>query len=271
MKQRLDQILVERNLAESRSKAEALIMSGVVWVDGVRRDKPGFYIKDTTDVQIESPPQYVSRAGEKLASANRKFGVNFTDAVVLDVGSSTGGFTDYALQNGAARVYAVDVGKHQLHEKLHGDERVVVMEQTDIRDHTPALRQGGQSFDAAQDRHAARNTQHVSNTELQFEAPDIVTIDVSFISLRNILPAVTTLVSSDVHIIAMCKPQFEAGIKDATKHKGVIKNDRLRRDILKQFETWLKQNGFVVQDKADSIVKGAKGNMERFYLLKLSS
>lgn len=276
MKHRLDQLLVHKGLAESRSKAESLIMSGAVFVDGVRRDKPGWYTKETVDIHVQSPPQYVSRAGEKLASANQKFNIDFSSMTVLDVGSSTGGFTDYALQHGAAKVYAVDVGTNQLHEKLRADPRIVIMEQTDIRDVVPVGRQ-----------HATRNhtsprlrvagTQHATDSKFQIpnsmslpELTDIATIDVSFISLRAVLPYVAQCVKKDGVIIAMCKPQFEAGVKDATKHKGVIKNDRLRRDILKKFELWLKQNGFLVRDKADSEVAGAKGNKERFYLLTVA-
>lgn len=238
MKQRLDHILVEKGLAESRSQAEALIMSGVVFVDGVRRDKPGFHTEKTADIYVQSPPQYVSRAGAKLASANNKFNLDFRGAVVLDVGSSTGGFSDYAVQQGAGKVYAVDVGTNQLHEKLRADDRVVVMERTDIREASLP------------------------------ERADIGVVDVSFISLRAVLPYVAHHITPGGYIIAMCKPQFEAGVKDATKHKGIIKNDRLRRDILKRFDLWLTHTGFAVRDKADSNVKGAKGNVERFYLIQ---
>lgn len=233
-------------------------MSGAVFVDGVRRDKPGWYTKETADIHVQSPPRYVSRAGEKLASANQKFNIDFSGMTVLDVGSSTGGFTDYALQHGAAKVYAVDVGTNQLHEKLRSDPRVAIMEQTDIRDVL-----SGHSERGSESRKQSPDSKFLS------ELTDIAMIDVSFISLRAILSYVAQCVKKDGAIIAMCKPQFEAGIKDATKHKGVIKNDRLRRDILKKFELWLKQNGFLVRDKADSEVAGAKGNKERFYLLKV--
>jgi 23S rRNA (cytidine1920-2'-O)/16S rRNA (cytidine1409-2'-O)-methyltransferase len=238
MKQRLDQALVERGWAESRTRAQALIMSGAVYVEGRRCDKPGWRITDEAEAYVEPGPRYVSRAGEKLASANDKFGLGFVGARVLDVGASTGGFSDYALQQGAASVYAVDTGTNQLHEKLRANESLVVMVKSDIRD-------------------------------VELPGPvDIAMVDVSFISLRQVLPNVAQHVKSRGYIIAMCKPQFEAGVMEATKHNGVIKNDRLRRDILKQFETWLRQNGFMVIDKADSGIKGAKGNVERFYLLE---
>jgi 23S rRNA (cytidine1920-2'-O)/16S rRNA (cytidine1409-2'-O)-methyltransferase len=252
MKQRLDRLLVDNDLARSRHQAQGLIMSGQVWVDGVRRDKPGFFASQTADIQVELPPRYVSRAGDKLAAANQKFGLDFTDKIVLDVGASTGGFTDYALQNGAERVYAVDVGTHQLHEKLRGHERVVLMEKTDIRQLSSEQNQS--QF-------------WVPGFPFQFAPADMAMVDVSFISLRQVLLPVVEVLQPGAPIIAMCKPQFEAGAREATKHKGVIKNDRLRRDILKQFEAWLAQNGLFVRDKADSEVTGAKGNVERFYLL----
>lgn len=237
MKKRLDQLLFERGLSDSRSKASALIMSGNVYVEGVRRDKPGWQVVDDTTITIKESPQYVSRAGQKLASANEKLKLDMHGKTVLDIGSSTGGFSDYCLQNGAQKIYAVDVGTHQLHERLRNDPRVVVMEQTDIR-----------------------------NAQLP-EKVDIVVADVSFISLRQIIPVIGRFIKPDGSILVMCKPQFEAGAAEASKHKGVIKNDTLRRRILKDFEDWLKQHGYRVRGKADSEVSGSKGNIERFYLL----
>jgi 23S rRNA (cytidine1920-2'-O)/16S rRNA (cytidine1409-2'-O)-methyltransferase len=157
---------------------------------------------------------------------------------VLDIGSSTGGFTDFALQNGAERVYAVDVGTNQLDGRLRGNEKIVLMEKTDIR--------------------AVRSLP---------EKVDIVLADVSFISLRKILPGIANLLRPSAQIVAMVKPQFEADKQTASKHKGVIKNDRIRREILKDFEQWSREY-FVIDDKADSGVAGAKGNVERFYLLR---
>jgi 23S rRNA (cytidine1920-2'-O)/16S rRNA (cytidine1409-2'-O)-methyltransferase len=166
-----------------------------------------------------------------------KLHLNFTDMVVLDVGSSTGGFTDYALQHGARWVIAVDAGTDQLHPSLHGHPSIELHEQTDIRD-MPALS----------------------------ELPDVVVIDASFISLREILPAIAQLSGAKTQIIAMCKPQFEVSGNEQ-KHKGIIKNDRMRRAILKDFESWA-QRLFVVVDKADSSVAGTYGNRERFYDLR---
>lgn len=236
IKRRLDQKLVQLGLAETRSQAESYIRLGVVAVNGQVITKAGYFVDDTAQIQLRMTAQYVSRAGLKLASVAQQFKLDFRSKVVLDVGSSTGGFTDFALQHGARNVIAVDVGTDQLHPKLRTDDRIELHEQTDIRD-IPQLS----------------------------EPADIVVIDVSFISLRLVLPAVHRLIGQKALVVAMLKPQFEAG--DAAKHKGVIKNDKLRRDIMKDFETWLKRS-FVVRDKADSAVAGTKGNQERFYLLQ---
>jgi 23S rRNA (cytidine1920-2'-O)/16S rRNA (cytidine1409-2'-O)-methyltransferase len=232
---RLDQLLVQKGLVPSRSQAESWIKLGKVLVDGKPNTKPGYFLSADAKVELKAEEQYVSRAGLKLASVAELLKLNFTNKVVLDVGSSTGGFTDYALRHGARKVIAVDVGTDQLHPSLRGHKRIELHEQTDIRD----------------------------MTELS-EAPDIVVIDVSFISLREILPHVATLSTPNTLIAAMLKPQFEAG--GQSKHKGVIKNDSVRRDILRDFEAWAK-NVFVVRDKRDSEVAGSKGNRERFYLL----
>jgi 23S rRNA (cytidine1920-2'-O)/16S rRNA (cytidine1409-2'-O)-methyltransferase len=237
MKQRLDQTLVEKGLALTRSKAEAMIMAGLVKVDGKLVDKAGYFVKPEVPIAITERPQYVGRGGEKLESVADTLKLDFRGKVVLDVGSSTGGFTDYALQHGATKVYAVDVGRGQLDYKLRMDERVVVMERTDIR-----------------------------NVAELPEKIDMVVIDVSFISLRLILPAVARLIDKKTQVIAMAKPHFEADYVTASKHKGVIKNQKIRREILKNVEVFL-QDKFVIVAKADSLVKGRKGNQERFYLL----
>lgn len=238
MKQRLDQTLVTLQLVPTRSQAESFIKLGQVTVNKKTVTKPGTTVTDTDVIELHATEQYVSRAGLKLASIAKTLQLNFKDSVVLDVGSSTGGFTDYALQHGAAYIIAVDVGTDQLHPTLLGDPKIELHERTDIRD------------------------MH------QLSRPvNIVVIDVSFISLREVLPHIKTLIPQGAVIAAMVKPQFEAG--NSAKHKGVIKNDRMRRDILHDFESWVK-NHFVVVDKADSDVAGAKGNRERFYLLKKS-
>jgi 23S rRNA (cytidine1920-2'-O)/16S rRNA (cytidine1409-2'-O)-methyltransferase len=182
-----------------------------------------------------SSGEYVSRAGEKLAGAAVRLNLNFKNKIVLDVGSSTGGFTQYALGRGAAKVIAVDLGTNQLHPSLRLDPRLELHEKTDIR----TFKTGDQ--------------------------PDIILIDVSFISLRQVLPAIVNLSGTNTQIAAMVKPQFEASTKDL--NKGVIKNDSIRRQVFKDFEQWAKKY-FIIQAKADSEVPGARGNRERFYLLK---
>lgn len=235
MKQRLDKLMVQQKLAATRSEAESWIKLGRVRVNGKLVQKAGEFVADDSIVKLDAPERYVSRAGLKLASVAKALNLDFTDKIVLDVGSSTGGFTDYALQHGAQKVIAVDVGTDQMHPKLRGDARVELYEKTDIRGFTPS------------------------------STPDVVVIDVSFVSLRDILPSVAKVISSDTFVAAMVKPQFEAG-RGQLGNSGVVKNDSARRQILKDFEMWSKRY-FVVQNKADSEVSGASGNLERFYLL----
>lgn len=242
---RLDNALVRRGLVASRSQAESWIKLGKVLVDNRSVTKPGFLVSETIAITLDTLEQYVSRAGLKLASVAKVLELDFTDAVVLDVGSSTGGFTDYVLRHGAKKVYAVDVGTDQLHSSLRSDLRIELYEKTDIRDVTV----GGDS--------------KVSLAVY----PDIIVIDVSFISLRDILPHLAQgLTDKNTQIVAMVKPQFEAGRHQV--NKGVIKNDTVRRVILKDFEAWAKKL-FSIRAKADSEVSGSKGNKERFYLLSI--
>ena len=237
MKQRLDIDMVRRGLVASRSEAESWIRLGKVRVNGQVASRAGQFIDESYDVKLATTERYVSRAGLKLASVAKRFNVVFTDATVLDVGSSTGGFTDYALQHGARKVYAIDVGTDQLHPSLHANPKIELHEKTDIRDFTP-------------------------DTPI-----DIVVIDVSFISIREILPHIASIITPASAVLAMVKPQFEAGKQQI--NKGVIKNDSTRREILRDFETWAKQY-FLIVDKADSEVAGSKGNKERFYHLVLA-
>lgn len=237
MRARLDQYLVKLGLVRTRSQAESYIKLGDVKVNGSMVTKPGFPVGSNDRVELMAAEQYVSRAALKLASVAELFNLDFQDKIVLDVGSSTGGFTDYALRHGARKVIAVEVGTDQLHRSLHGHPRIELHEKTDIRE--------------------------VKQLSAQ---PDIVVADVSFISLRQILPNVAVLSTPNTRLVMMVKPQFEAA-ESSLKHKGVIKNDAMRRDILKDFETWAKQR-FIIVDKADSAVSGAKGNRERFYLMR---
>lgn len=238
LKRRLDAELTARGLVSSRSQAESWIKLGKVTVDGKVITKSGHFVTENSDIKLTASEQYVSRAGLKLASVAKLLGVRFKDAVVLDVGSSTGGFTDYSLQHGAKKVFAVDVGTDQLHPSLRGHKQIELHEKTDIRDFIPS------------------------------ETPDIIVIDVSFISLREILPHLAKNVAGpNTQIMAMVKPQFEAGRHQT--NKGVIKNDSVRRQILKDFEDFARDL-FVIKDKRDSEVAGSKGNRERFYLLTLN-
>lgn len=251
MKQRLDAYLASHKLVPSRSQAESAIKLGTVTVNGKVAKKSGLFVSDKDEVKLHESERYVSRAGLKLASVAQLLKLDFRGKTVLDVGSSTGGFTDYALQHGAAKVYAVDVGTDQLHPSLQGHPRIELREKTDIRDVKLA------PFSEAVDKPVV----------ILPSAPDIVVIDVSFISLREILPTIAQLITPKSQVAAMLKPQFEAG-KHQT-NKGVIKNDAVRRQILRDFEAWAKRY-FMVQDKRDSDVAGAKGNQERFYLLTRS-
>lgn len=252
MKQRLDVALVQRKLVATRSAAENWIRLGKVTVNGRVVARSGHFVDDTSDVKLTATERYVSRAGLKLASVADKQSVVFAGKIVLDVGSSTGGFTDYALQHGASRVIAVDVGTEQLHPKLRKDRRVELHEKTDIRE----FRISNIEF---------RDDNRTSNIEHRISPIDIVVIDVSFISLREILPHICTLIDTKSIVLAMLKPQFEAGRSQVSK--GVIKNNTIRRQILRDFESWVKQY-YVIDDKADSQVAGAHGNQERFYKLK---
>ena len=237
MKARLDIELAKRGLTQSRSQAENLIRLGQIEVDGRIASKSGQPVGPDSIIKLLASERYVSRAGLKLASVAANFKIDFTDKVVLDIGSSTGGFTDYALQHGASKVISVDVGTDQLHPSLRSDERIELHEKTDIRD-------------------------FVTDQTI-----DIIVGDVSFISLREILPHVAkNLMQPSTQLVAMVKPQFEAGRGQV--NKGVIKNDKVRRQILADFEEW-SQRYFVVRDKRDSDVAGQKGNVERFYLLAI--
>ena len=238
MKQRLDKALVERGLATTRSQADNFIRLGYVFLNKKIVQKSGTMVSDSDEIKLEKKETYVSRAGLKLASVAEYFHLNFQDKIVLDIGSSTGGFTDYSLRHGAKKVFAVDVGTDQLHPSLRSNPKIALYEKTDIRD-----------FYAD-------------------EAIDIIVGDVSFISLREILPHVAeNLMNTNTILVAMVKPQFEAGRHQV--NKGIIKNDKVRRQILSDFEDWAKKY-FVVLDKKDSEVAGSKGNLERFYKLKLA-
>ncbi len=234
-KTRLDVLLVERGLQESRQKAQATIMSGLVFVNGQRVDKPGAQVPPEAAVEIRGNAlRYVSRGGLKLEKAMSLWPICLAGEVCMDVGASTGGFTDCMLQNGAVKVYAVDVGYGQLAWKLRSDPRVVCLERT--------------------------NARYLSR-ELIPEAPAFASIDVSFISLRLILPAVAAVLREGGEAVCLIKPQFEAG-KDKVGKKGVVREPAVHLEVLERFLGHAKENHFTVQDITYSPIRGPEGNLE---------
>lgn len=241
MKERLDVLVAGRGLAPSREKAKAMIMAGEILVDGQREDKPGTAFPDTVEITVKGNPlPYVSRGGLKLAKAVECFGLDLKGKLCMDVGSSTGGFTDCMLQNGASGVYSVDVGHGQLAWKLREDPRVVCMERTNIRYVTP---------------------------EDIGEAPAFVSVDVSFISLNKILIPVRQLMAEEAEMVCLIKPQFEAGREKVGK-KGVVRDPSVHRDVIRQVALYAAGNGFRLLDLEFSPVKGPEGNIEYLLYLK---
>lgn len=240
-KERLDILLVSRGLAPSREKAKAIIMSGIVYVDGNKEDKAGTTFPDNVDIQVKgSTLKYVSRGGLKLEKAMNEFGLRLDDCVCMDVGSSTGGFTDCMLQNGAVKVYAVDVGHGQLDWKLRNDDRVVCMEKTNIRYVTP------DDID---------------------DVLDFASIDVSFISLTKVLLPVRELLKPEGRIVCLIKPQFEAGREKVGK-KGVVRDKKVHEEVIDMVVEYAKSIELHPLKLDFSPVKGPEGNIE--YLLYLT-
>ncbi|MCR4442240.1 MAG: TlyA family RNA methyltransferase [Peptococcaceae bacterium] len=234
-KERLDQVLVKKGLAASREKGKALIMAGKVFVNRVRADKPGVLVSDSDEIELKGQPfPYVSRGGLKLEKALRKFRLNMEGKVVMDVGASTGGFTHCALLNGASRVYAVDVGYGQLDWSLRQDRRVVCLER--------------------------KNARHLTGDDIG-EAVDIVTIDVSFISLRKILPAVYPFLKYGGDVVALIKPQFEAGPEKVGK-KGVVRDARVHVSVIRGIVDYCGEIGLSPLGLDFSPVAGPEGNIE---------
>ena len=234
-KERLDVVLVERGLCDSRSKAQALIMSGEVYVNGQKSDKAGTPVEDEAVVELRGNPcPYVSRGGLKLDKALRDFGVDPTGSVCSDSGASTGGFTDCLLQKGAKKVFAIDVGYGQLAWSIRQDPRVVCMERTNIRYVTP---------------------------EDLGQPLDLSVIDVSFISLSLVLPVVKTLLKPTGQVLCLIKPQFEAG-RDKVGKKGVVRDAAVHEEVLQNFISLAKSLGFTIRNLTFSPVKGPEGNIE---------
>jgi len=244
MKERLDVLLVKRNLAPSREKAKAIIMSGNVMVDGEIEDKAGSLFREDISIEIKGKVNpYVSRGGLKLAKALDIFAVSVEDKVCADVGSSTGGFTDCMLQNGAKKVYAIDVGKGQLDWKLRSDPRVVTMEKTNIR--------------------------YVSPEGLADQI-DFSTVDVSFISLTKVLSPIYDYLIAEGEVIALIKPQFEAGREKVGK-KGVVKDPTVHQEVIWKVADYARSIGFEVRGIDFSPIKGPEGNIEYLMFLKKSA
>lgn len=242
MKKRLDVWLVEKGLAESRSQAQRLIMAGQVRIGQTIAQKPGQMVDPGLEVEVIQPARFVSRGGEKLEAALVEFGLtDLAGKVCVDVGSSTGGFTDCLLQHGAARVFAVDVGYGVLHWNLRRDDRVVVMERTNAR----YLK----GFD---------------------EKIDFVTIDASFISLKILLPVVRRWLSEDGgEVVALIKPQFEAGQEEAARGEGVIRDSQVHRQVLSGIVDFCQREGWVIRGLMRSPLTGPKGNIEFLIWLSL--
>lgn len=242
MKERLDVLLVKRNLAESREKAKAVIMAGNVFVAGSREDKAGTMFEETAEITVKGNPlPYVSRGGLKLEKAVTEFGFSLDGKICMDVGASTGGFTDCMLKNGAVKVYSVDVGHGQLAWKLRTDERVVCMEKTNIR--------------------------YVTRDDI----PDLiqfVSIDVSFISLTKVLGPVKSLMEPGARMVCLIKPQFEAGREKVGK-KGVVREKSVHEEVIEMVISYAVSIGFTVLGLSFSPIKGPEGNIE--YLLYLGT
>ncbi len=240
MKERLDVLLVKRGLAVSREKAKAVIMAGSVYVDNQKEDKAGTMFQDTVNIEVRgSTLKYVSRGGLKLEKAMTHFDVTLEGKVCMDVGSSTGGFTDCMLQNGAVKVFAIDVGHGQLDWKLRNDERVVCMEKTNIR--------------------------YVVPEDLGEEA-DFSSIDVSFISLTKVLLPVYHLLTPQGEVVCLIKPQFEAGREKVGK-KGVVRDPKVHEEVIEKVIGYAVSIGYAVRHLEYSPIKGPEGNIE--YLLHL--
>jgi 23S rRNA (cytidine1920-2'-O)/16S rRNA (cytidine1409-2'-O)-methyltransferase len=234
-KTRLDALLVERGLQESRQKAQAAIMSGLVFVNQQRVDKPGTAVANDAEIELRGNTlAYVSRGGLKLEKAMATFPISLDGAVCGDIGASTGGFTDCMLQNGAKKVYAVDVGYGQLAWKLRSDERVVCLERT--------------------------NARYLTHEQIPEEL-DFASVDVSFISLKLILPAVCGVLREGGHVACLVKPQFEAGREKVGK-KGVVRDPAVHQEVLEHFLLHAKESGFTVLDMTYSPIRGPEGNIE---------
>lgn len=239
---RLDILLVNRGLIETREKAKRTIMAGLVFSETQRLDKPGMKVSSDIPLQVKGKAiPYVGRGGLKLEKALQTFSISLIDRIMVDIGASTGGFTDCALQNGAKTCYAIDVGYNQLDWKLRNDDRVIVMERTNFR--------------------------HVTNDMFAFGSPNFASIDVSFISLRLILPVLQTILTSNSEVVALIKPQFEAG-KEQVGKKGIIRDNNVHRQVVTEILLFAQQLNYQIEGLTFSPITGGDGNIE--FLLYLS-
>ena len=244
MKRRADQLLVDRGLAPSRSKAQALLLAGQVFSGDKRIDKAGMLLADDIPLDVRVRDRFVSRGGDKLDGALEALAVDVTGALCVDIGASTGGFTDCLLQRGARHVFAVDVGHGQLAEKLRSDPRVTVRERTNARHLQPEDFPG---------------------------TVDLVVVDASFIGLSTLMPAIARVLRPGGELVALVKPQFEAGRVEARRGRGVIKDPEVRAAAIARARAGILEHGFDVIGECDSPLPGPKGNLERFVRAKLRS
>lgn len=243
MKKRLDVILFERGLAESREKAKLAIMEGNVYVDNQKSDKPGSMYKEDCKIEVRGAKNpYVSRGGLKLEKAIKTFNINLKDLIAMDVGASTGGFTDCMLKNGCKKVYSVDVGYGQLDWKLRNDERVINLERTNIR--------------------------YIDKSLIE-DKINFFSVDVSFISLKLVLPVVREIIEDGALGVCLIKPQFEAG-KEKVGKKGVVREEKVHKEVVENIIDFCIKNGFSVLDLDFSPIKGPEGNIEYLMLVKKS-
>lgn len=240
-KQRLDQLVFERGLTDSRERAKTSIMAGIVYVNGQKSDKPGTAVSEDADIELRGDTlKYVSRGGLKLEKALKIFDIDPSGLVCIDCGASTGGFTDVLLQNGAKKVFAVDVGYGQLAWSLRNDPRVVSMERTNLRYVTP---------------------------DMLGEAPELAVMDLSFISLRLVLPAVYELICDGAYTVCLIKPQFEAG-RDKVGKKGVVRDKETHVEVIRSIMDFLPEAGFTMLGLGYSPIRGPEGNIEYLALLR---
>lgn len=235
-KVRLDVLLVERGLVETREKAKRTIMAGLVFTEQERLDKPGIKVDENIPLTVKGKAiPYVSRGGLKLEKALNTFSISVKDKIMIDIGSSTGGFTDCALQNGASKSYCIDVGYNQLDWKLRNDERVIVMEKTNFR--------------------------YVTKEDLHHGMPNFASIDVSFISLKLILPVLKQLLQDNSDVVALIKPQFEAGREQVGK-KGIVRDKKVHKQVLRNILDFCLEEGYTIKEITYSPITGGEGNIE---------